>query len=129
MRARLLTASFLVCALASLVPYAAANAPEGIPRALARERALEVSYLRYHLTFILAPQSDSVTGTEDISFVLRNEVSSLLLDFRDGTITSLSVNGTPAPILAQNGHVDLPASQLRPGNNIVSVRFTAKVGP
>src|ERR1700722_15989770 len=108
MRARLLTASFLIFALVSLVPCAAANAPEGIPRALARERATEISYLRYHLSFSLAPQSDSAAGTEEIRFILRNKVSSLLLDFRDGTITSLSMNGAPVAIRSENGHIDLP---------------------
>src|ERR1700679_2017214 len=89
MCARLLTAALLILLF---VPHAAANAPDGIPRALARERAAEIGYLRYHLSFDLAPQAASTAGTEEIRFILRNAPdSSLLLDFRDGTINSLLV--------------------------------------
>ncbi len=123
---RLLVAALLIF---SLAPGAAGIAPDGVPRELARERAAEIFDLRYRLSFGLTPQSASTAGTEEIRFRLRSTASPLLLDFRDGAIGSLSVNGVPVPVVSENGHVELPASSLRPGNNVVQVRFTAQIGP
>jgi len=126
MCARLLVAALLTL---SLAPGAAGNAPDGVPRELARSRATEISALRYRLSFRLTPQAASIAGTEEIRFGLRTADSPLLLDFRDGTIGSLSVNGVPVSVVPENGHVELPASSLRPRDNVVHVQFTAQVGP
>jgi len=126
MRSRLLVAALSTFLLA---PGAAGNVPEGIPRELARERAAEISGLRYRLSFSLAPLAASTEGTEEIRFRIRSAASPLLLDFRDGAIGSLSVNGVLVPVVAENGHVELPASRLRSGNNLVRIQFTAQIGP
>jgi aminopeptidase N len=126
MCARLLVATLLIF---SLAPGAAGNAPDGVPRELARQRAAEISGLQYRLSFGLTPLAASTAGTEEIRFRLRSAASPLLLDFRDGAISSLSVNGVPVAVSPENGHVELPASGLRPGNNVVRVQFTAQVGP
>ena len=106
-----------------------ANAAEGVTRELARQRAAEISELHYRLSFHLVPRAPSTTGTEEIRFTLRTAASPLLLDFREGAITSLSVNGVSIPARIENGHIELPASRLRTGSNIVGVEFTAPVGP
>ena len=109
---------------------AAAQAPDGIPRELARQRAAEISGLRYRLSFSLVPQAPWAAATEEIRFTLRTVPSSpLLLDFRDGAVASLSVNGTPIPVHAENGHIALPASTLHQASNVVNAQFTAPVGP
>ena len=107
---------------------AGASAPAGIPRDLSRERAARISDVRYHLTFVLAPHADTTPGTEELSFALQ-AVQPVLLDFRDGTISSLTVNGTGVQPRDENGHLELPAGSLRAGNNVVRVRFTANVAP
>ena len=125
---RLLAAAL---AMFSLAPGAFANAVEGVTRELARERAAEISELRYRLSFRLVPLASSTAGTEEIRFRLKTVPSTtpLLLDFRDGAIQSLTVNGVATPVRTENGHIELPASSLRAGSNIVRVQFTAQVGP
>jgi aminopeptidase N len=105
-----------------------ANAPEGIPRELARERAARVSNARYDLGFVLTPRAATTKGTEKFSFAL-SDASPLLLDFRDGTIEKISVNGTEVAATLDNGHIELPATALRKGENTVEIEFTSNVAP
>ncbi|HEX4007396.1 MAG TPA: M1 family aminopeptidase [Acidobacteriaceae bacterium] len=107
------------------VPVAA---PDGIPRALALERAGRVSNLRYRLAYPLVPHADSTEATEQIQFNLRDARTALLLDFRDGTIAELHVNGMAVPAQLDHGHLVLPASALRVGENTVDARYAANVG-
>ena len=102
--------------------------PAGIPRELARQRAALISNVRYHLAFTLVPHSDTTVGSEELSFTLR-PVAPVLLDFRDGTVTSLEVNGAPLMATDQNGHIELPADRLRGGENTVRAQFVAHVAP
>jgi aminopeptidase N len=126
MRSGLLAAVLLVFSLAH---GTFANAPAGITRELARQRAAEISELHYRLSFNLGPSASSAAGNEEIRFTLRKAASPLLLDFREGAVASISVNGVSIAARIENGHVELPASRLRTGPNIVSVQFTAPIGP
>jgi len=103
-----------------------ANAPEGIPRELARERAARVSNARYELTFDLTPKSAATKGTEKLSFAL-SDARPLQLDFRDGTIEKISLNGAEVAPTLENGHIELPAAALRKGENTVDIEFTSNV--
>ena len=105
-----------------------ATAPAGIPRDLARERSAQISNIRYHLEFTLAPRSDTAAGAEELSFALRT-TQPVLLDFRDGTIGTLSVNGAAVDPHLENGHLVIPADDLRVGRNSVAAQFTAHVAP
>lgn len=105
---------------------AAETPPAGIPRELARQRAALISNVRYHLALTLVPHTDPSVGSEELTFTLRI-VEPLLLDFRDGTVTSLEVDGAPLSPTDQNGHIELPASQLRAGENTVVAQFVAHV--
>jgi aminopeptidase N len=107
---------------------AAASAPAGIPRELARERAPQISDIRYHLAFTLIPHADTAPGIEELTFTLRT-VKPVLLDFRDGTISTLKVNGAVVEIRAENGHVELPAERLRAGQNTIQAQFESRVAP
>src|SRR6185437_6994254 len=51
------------------------------------------------------------------------------LDFREGSISSLKINGQSASATIQNGHVELPAKLLKLGENLVEIDFTAPVAP
>src|SRR5579864_7991434 len=110
----------------------AAAAPEGIPRDLAQQRAFHISDLQYNLRFTLTPHADVVSGHEELKFrlnlpdrVIRNRplFPDILLDFREGTVTNLAVNGRPAPVQAENGHITLANSFLRLDANTVSLDF------
>jgi aminopeptidase N len=117
--------------MASLAfPLAAwAQAPLGIPRELALQRAALVSNLRYALHYTLTPHAPTTQGTETLTFDLRRADAPLLLDFRDGVVQSLVINGSRVPAQTSHGHLILPATNLRAGANQLQLEFAANVAP
>jgi aminopeptidase N len=105
-----------------------AAAPEGIPRELARQRAEQISDVRYHLAFTLVPHSPTTAGHEELYFQLKSPAP-VLLDFRDGTVANLELNGKTAEAKIENGHIELPSNLLKAGSNTVKMDFTAPVAP
>src|SRR3954465_4332759 len=105
-----------------------AAAPTGIPRELARERAQMISALRYHLFFRLVPHASSTVGREELAFKLK-AAKDTLLDYRDGYVRSLNVNGAALNIQNENGHILLPAASLHNGPNTVTIEFTSHAAP
>ena len=119
---RMILAAFALLAANQLM----AAPPEGIPRDLARRRAEEISDLRYHLRFTLIPHGSSASGHEDLQFrASSSEV--ILIDFREGSVSNLTVNGVAVPAKIDNGHIALPAYAIHPGENHLSVDFDAPV--
>jgi aminopeptidase N len=110
----------------AVAAVACAQAPEGIPRQLARERAANISDVRYKLSFTLTPKSPDVPGTVEITFALKN-AQETLLDYRDGSVKSVAINGKTAEAKTDNGHIVLPASLLVAGSNAVKIEFTSHV--
>ena len=108
------------------ISCAAATPPEGVPLALARERAAHISDVRYRLSFTLAPHAGSTAGREELTFVL-DAPRPLLLDYRDGSVRRLAVNGGEVAVAAENGHLEIPAARLRAGENVVTVEFTSQI--
>jgi aminopeptidase N len=127
---------------------AGSPAPEGIPRDLARLRAQQLKDVRYRLSFSITPKANFIDGHEELRFVQNADLhpnkptpSSVgipaddrgilpeWLDFREGTISSLTVNGQPASTEIQNGHVELPAELLKLDENVVVIDFKAPVAP
>ena len=90
-----------------------AQAPVEIPRVPARARAANISDLRYALHYTLVPHSDKTQATELLRFRLKTASAPLLLDFRDGRVHALTVNGTSVALEKSNGHLMLAANQLR----------------
>ena len=114
------------------VTSAFAQAPAGIPRDLARFRAQQLKDVRYQLTFTITPKADFISGHEELRFVQNADDRGILpewLDFREGSISSLTVNGQPASTEIQNGHVELPAKLLKLDENVVVIDFKAPVAP
>src|SRR5512141_1872551 len=87
-----------------------AATPEGIPRDFARERARLISDVRYQLRYTLTPHATSTSGHEVLTFQLKaaalrdfntlrwrgmkpRTAAPLLLDFREGSVNRLLVNG------------------------------------
>jgi aminopeptidase N len=109
-----------------------AQAPAGIPRDLARLRAQQLKDVRYQLSYTITPKADSVSGHEELRFVQNADDRGILpewLDFREGSISSLTVNGQEASTAIQNGHVELPARLLKLDENLVVIDFKAPVAP
>jgi aminopeptidase N len=118
----------ILCLAASLW----AQAPEGIPRELARQRAQQIKNVRYRLSYSIAPKESMTKGHEELRFEQNADSRGALpefLDFREGTVSSLSINGQPAPTAIQNGHIELPAKLLRIGENVVAIDFAAPIAP
>lgn len=123
MRTRLIPASFLIPVMVSL---GFAEAPRGIPRELARQRAAQISDVRYRLAFALSPKAATTSGEEELRFRLKT-LQPVLLDFRDGRLLSASVNGAALDLRPENGHLELPASKLRMGENTTRMRFETPI--
>src|SRR5580704_15511222 len=117
--------TFSFCGLvAGVTAVACGAAPEGIPRELARERAAQISALSYHLSFTLSAHPSVAVGHADIRFTMaesRDTSRPLLLDFREGTVGRISVNGATTPVVSENGHLLLAGSLLRTGSNEVVI--------
>jgi aminopeptidase N len=114
----------------AVVTYSAgAQAPQGIPRDLARERAANVSDLRYALHYTLVEHGGQTEATESLRFELKSAAHPLLLDFRDGHVSSLAVNGANVAPEESNGHLVLAAENLLIGENALEIHFTANVAP
>ena len=101
----------------------------GVSRELARSRAARVSDIRYDLNFVLERGSRQTHGTETLTFHLGDRSSDLPLDFRDGTLEEVKLNGHALSGELQEGHLLLPATSLQEGDNTVVFRFTARVDP
>lgn len=108
--------------------FALAQVPEGIPRDLARERAANISEVHYKLSLSLKAHATDVPGSINISFALK-QPGETLLDYRDGLVKSVVINGQTGEAKAQNGHIILPAASLRAGLNTVELNFTSHAGP
>src|ERR1700728_109983 len=93
----------------------AAAVPDGIPRALAQERAARVSDLHYELHYTLIPHANATEAVETLQFDLTNSAEPLLLDFRDGQVSSLTLNSASIPTNLSHGHLLLPTADLRIG--------------
>ena len=107
----ILQAATLLLMAATALPTKAA-APVGIPRDLAQERAARVVDVRYNLEFTLVPHAPTTSGHEQVIFKLKS-AGPLLLDFRDGTVSKVVVNGKEVPAKVENGHIELPADLLK----------------
>ncbi|HEU5401064.1 MAG TPA: peptidase M1, partial [Terriglobales bacterium] len=116
---------FLLLLIAS---GALAQVPEGIPRQLARERAASISDVHYKLSLSLQPHAPDVPGSIEITFSLK-QANEVLLDYRDGVVQSVAINGQTREETTENGHIHVPASSLHAGQNTVSIRFTSHAGP
>jgi aminopeptidase N len=113
----------LISFLLLITPNVHAAAPQGIPRELARQRAEQLSEVRYDLEFQLALGASTVAGHEELRFRAKTSVA-VLIDFREGAESKLVINGAPADAKMENGHIELPANAVRAGENTVSIEFS-----
>ncbi len=98
----------------------------GIPLALARRRAEQISAVSYDLVLEVSP-ADTARGRVAIRFQLRRP-SDVIIDFRGPALRRTRVNGRVLASPEFNGaHVRLPAAALRAGSNRVEFEFSALV--
>ena len=105
------------------------NGPEaGVSRDLARTRAAEISDLRYHLFFELKPHEGTTAGHEEVRFKSKHSVA-LPIDFREGTLAKVVLNGRALGTSLENGHFVLPSIAVKPGENDLLIDFAARIAP
>lgn len=92
----------------------------------AQERKARVSDVRYALAVKLTDQEadKTFTGKSEIKFNLKDASRPLRLDFYEGKITSLTLNGKAlGPEAKQAFWISLPAGALKEGANVVTVDY------
>jgi len=90
----------------------------------ARARAARVSDVAYDLTFSLDDESPEYSGSVAATFMLTDAETDLTLDFLDGTVVSIDVNGRAVDTRYNGFFLTLPAAALQAGRNRAQVRFT-----
>ncbi|HUK36619.1 MAG TPA: hypothetical protein VLV86_22040, partial [Vicinamibacterales bacterium] len=126
--------SLFLCCTSLVAGAAGASAQEaGISQTLARDRALRISNVRYELAFsIPRDKTSTISGRETVTFVLDDASRPLLLDFAAEStrrVHSLNVGAESLAPRLVNGHLELPASALRAGENRVGIDFDAGDAP
>jgi aminopeptidase N len=103
----------------------------GIPETLARERAAAIRALRYDLAFIVpAEVSEPVQGRAIVRFTL-TAPHRVVFDFAQppDRIRSLRASGAVLTPLFQDGHLVVPASATKAGENEIVIEFLAGNDP
>jgi aminopeptidase N len=99
----------------------------GIPLDIAERRAATISDLRYALDVSIPEKlADPLTGTNTIRFALSDASTPVVIDFatsRDN-VKSVDANGASAFDFV-NGHIVVPASSLKEGENTITINFVA----
>jgi len=99
----------------------------GVPETLARERAEAISSLRYELSFSIPDKrSEAIRGSEIVRFALRAP-HRVVLDFaqpRD-RVRSVLVDDKPVEANFAAGHLIIPASATKAGENAIRIAFLA----
>lgn len=111
-----------------LAAGAEAALPEaGISEALAAERSAAITELRYELSLTVPDRRDQpLVGREVLRFRLRVP-HPVVLDFAQplDRITAISGDDGPVAFTGVNGHLIIPASATRPGENAFTIEFLA----
>ncbi|HTM26139.1 MAG TPA: M1 family aminopeptidase [Vicinamibacterales bacterium] len=101
----------------------------GITEALARDRASRISALRYDLAFTVpSERTKPLSGREAIRFAIAATTEPLILDYapdRAGFLRRVEANGVEVAVRQVNGHIIVPGSVLRDGENTLSIDFNA----
>jgi aminopeptidase N len=115
----------------SVLPLAAASAVgppgRGIPQTLATERAASIRALRYELSFrIPGSKGEALHGVETVRFELRAS-QQIVLDFEQKRerIVSVKAGGRAAAFDFVDGHIIVPATAIRAGENAIRIEFLA----
>src|SRR5688572_16792027 len=99
----------------------------GISEALAQERAAAIRALRYDISFIVPPDlGEPVQGRAVVRFTLAAP-HRIVFDFAQppDRVRSLRADGVVIVPAFQDGHLVVPASATRAGDNEIIVEFTA----
>jgi len=98
----------------------------GISETLAEERTATLSSVRYELSFrIPERRTEAIDGSAKVRFQLRAPHRIVLDLSEQARIRSVRLGDRPAALEFVNGHLILPASATRIGENIIQIDFVA----
>ena len=136
MRALTLAVSFTLLLAAAPRMHAQRRSPDlapGVSESLATERASRVSDLRYSLSLTIpASRTDRIAARTTIAFRLSDAAAPLALDFAPnamGVVRQISAAGATINTDIRDGHILLPATALRRGNNSIVIDFEVGDAP
>lgn len=86
-------------------------------------RAKKVSDVNYKLTFDLSKKNESYTGQSLISFNLNSTKSDLRVDFHNGEVRALIVNGKKSIVNYNKHYLLIEKADLKEGENSIVVDF------
>ncbi|MBY0385916.1 aminopeptidase N [bacterium] len=96
-----------------------------LEQSYAEYRASLISNVKYDLYFDVT-NAETYSGVSKISFVVK-EPKDLTVDFRNGTVNSLVINGQKVETVVFNSFfIQLPQQFLKTGSNVVEVSFQQK---
>ena len=102
---------------------APAQTKPNLTRETAIQRASHVSGVHYDLEFQLRAKKTDYSGQAKISFDYTGSREPLKIDFYQGKIRSLTVNGKKIEPNYNDLFITLPASSLKTGKNEVAIQF------
>ncbi len=107
-------------------PALARSEQPGLTEAYAGFRASQLADISYRLEVEFDAARADYSGENSIEFDWRGGTGDLTIDFADGTIRRVRVNGAPVEA-AYNGYfLTLPAAALTRGRNQVSIAFSQR---
>jgi aminopeptidase N len=87
-------------------------------------RAKQVSDVSYDLSVSIDHKSEEFSGISTLNFTLeKNNANDLTIDFDEGSITTLKVNGQPADFSYDKWFITVPASELSAGKNTIDIAY------
>lgn len=107
-------------------------ASKGLPVTEAENRAKRISHVKYNLAFKIEAEKTFFSGTNEITFQLSDATQPLTIDFADGEILAITLNGKPLEKTHYNGFffvlpaqsiTDTTTPTLKTGENHVNVQF------
>lgn len=91
---------------------------------MAAARAKRVSDVSYRFDLHLPADNVPFTGTANIKFTLRDASQPLTLDFVDGDVHSITLNGKSVAVDHNGFFITLPASALREGAQDLTIAYS-----
>lgn len=113
------------CASKQKTPERTQESAPLLTQAEAIQRASQVQNLLYELEFDLT-KSEQFSGKVTIRFDVLHTRHDLPLDFYDGQIQSVRLNGQALPIAYNKHQLILPKDQLSEGPTLVEIEFSRK---
>jgi len=96
----------------------------GLTQEYAEFRAHQVENVRYDLTVQLDPSQDFFTGENKLSFETSENPVDLTVDFGNGEVSAVSVNGTSIETIYNDSFITVPKTALQERHNEIVIQFS-----